>query len=196
MEIDMKRALEKIKKKLSGRKGFSLGELLAATAILLLASQVLAQGVTFAARMYDKSLTGSHAKQLCSSLTAVIETELRYTTGITYDENTGQLLTYFSREYGQSDSSFISIDSDENEVAKGEIAIRTTDSESGKKSYQKLMSSTSYSSYDLQAGVDNVTYDAEKNLFSVTLTIYEKNGEQYLQSTFEVIPINSLKINE
>ena len=77
--------MNKIRKKLSTGRGFSLGELLAATIILLLASQVMAEGVTFAVRMYNESLTRSHARQLCSTLTASIETELRYATSITYD---------------------------------------------------------------------------------------------------------------
>ncbi|MEI3139555.1 MAG: hypothetical protein V8T31_08545 [Lachnospiraceae bacterium] len=85
------RMMNKIRKKLSTGRGFSLGELLAATIILLLASQVMAEGVTFAVRMYNESLTRSHARQLCSTLTASIETELRYATSITYDESTGML---------------------------------------------------------------------------------------------------------
>ena len=67
----------RIRKLLSDKRGFSLGELLAATVILLLASQVMTQGMAFATRMYNESLTRSHAKQLCSTLTNVIEKELR-----------------------------------------------------------------------------------------------------------------------
>lgn len=63
----------RIRKLLSDKRGFSLGELLAATVILLLASQVMTQGMAFATRMYKESLTRSHAKQLCSTLTNVIE---------------------------------------------------------------------------------------------------------------------------
>ena len=72
----------RIRKLLSDKRGFSLGELLAATVILLLASQVMTQGMAFATRMYKESLTRSHAKQLCSTLTNVIEKELRYTTSV------------------------------------------------------------------------------------------------------------------
>ena len=57
----------RIRKLLSDKRGFSLGELLAATVILLLASQVMTQGMAFATRMYNESLTRSHAKQLCST---------------------------------------------------------------------------------------------------------------------------------
>ena len=80
---------------LSDKRGFSLGELLAATVILLLASQVMTQGMAFATRMYKESLTRSHAKQLCSTLTNVIEKELRYTTSVNADSD-GTVLKYFS----------------------------------------------------------------------------------------------------
>ena len=190
----MKKALRKITKKFSSSKGFSLGELLAATLILLLASQVMAQGVAFAARMYNESLTRSHSKQLCSSLTAAIETELRYTTSIEYDTSTGKLKNYFSREYGQTGSSFLSIDQDNKVADKGELAVKTN---SGTKSaYQRLLSSSTYSSYDLQAKVASTTYNKDENQFTVNLEIYNNKDEKLLESTFDVIPINNLKINE
>ena len=141
------RMMNKIRKKLSTGRGFSLGELLAATIILLLASQVMAEGVTFAVRMYNESLTRSHARQLCSTLTASIETELRYATSITYDESTGVLQTYFSPNYGQSQSSFLTIDSDEQETTSGEIAIKAT--EQDQTVYRRLISESSYSSFGL-----------------------------------------------
>ena len=115
----MKKGMKRLKQKLGSKCGFSLGELLAAALILLLASQVLAEGIAFGARTYHESLTRSHGKQLCSTLTAAIETELRYTTGITYDENNGNLLTYFSPTYGQTESGFLTID--ENDQIMGKL---------------------------------------------------------------------------
>ncbi len=190
----MKTAIRKIKKKLSGHRGFFLGELLAATIILLLASQVMAEGVTFAVRMYNETLTRSHGKQLCSTLTNSIETELRYATSITYDENTGKLLTYFSPAYGQSKSSFLSIDSDDNEQDSGEIAIKAT--EDGRTVYRRLLSGASYSSFELKAKVENLTYNKADNLFTVTLLITDRNNKEQVENTFNVIPINDLKINQ
>lgn len=190
----MKTAIRKIKKKLSGHRGFSLGELLAATIILLLASQVMAEGVTFAVRMYNETLTRSHGKQLCSTLTNSIETELRYATSITYDENTGKLLTYFSPVYGQSKSGFLSIDSDDNEQDRGEIAIKAT--EDGRIVYRRLLSGASYSSFELKAKVENVTYNKADNLFTVTLQITDRNNKEQVENTFNVIPVNDLKINQ
>ena len=182
----MKKILRKITEKFSGRKGFSLGELLAATLILLLVSQVLAQGVAFAVRMYNESLTRSHSKQLCSSLTAAIETELRYATNIKY-KTTGELTGYFSRTYGETTGGFLSVNEEDSKVDKGELAIKTS---SG---YQRLLSSSTYSSYDLKAKVGSTKYVEAENKFTVELIIYDSNGKQLLESTFDVIPINKQK---
>lgn len=192
----MKKGIQKIKKKLSGRYGFSLGELLAATIILLLASQVLAEGVAFAVRMYNESLTRSYGKQLCSTLTATIETELRYTTDITYD-NDGKLRTYFSPAYGKTNSSFLSInetDGKDAEADSGEIAIQITNKK-GKKVYQRLVSKASYSSYDLKAKVESATYTESTNSFQVTLSVTDKDGKKIVTNEFDVLPVNQLKLN-
>ena len=190
----MRTTIRKIKKKLSGSRGFSLGELLAATMILLLASQVMAEGVTFATRMYNESLTRSHGKELCSTLTAAIETELRYTTAITCDDS-GNLLTYFSPAYGQTNSSFLSIN-DENKVQdSGEIAIQITN-QTGKTVYQKLISGSSYSSFDLKAKVENAVYHKDTDSFQVTLSVLNKSGKSLAENTFDVLPVNKIKCNE
>ena len=188
------RMMNKIRKKLSTGRGFSLGELLAATIILLLASQVMAEGVTFAVRMYNESLTRSHARQLCSTLTASIETELRYATSITYDESTGVLQTYFSPNYGQSQSSFLTIDSDEQETTSGEIAIKAT--EQDQTVYRRLISESSYSSFGLKAEIDAIRYKRDENVFSVALVILNRDNKKQAENTFQVIPVNTLVINQ
>ena len=197
-----RRLINRIRSKLSDKRGFSLGELLAATVILLLASQVMAQGIGFATRMYNETLSRSHAKQLCSTLTNTIETELRYTTSISTTgmsaDGSSQLTAYFSPVYGQTLSGFLMVDSDDNEVTGapgGEIAIRVTDREN-QVVIQRLVSSASYSSYELKAEVQNVTYNTAVNTFSATLKINDKNGNELVASTFNVIPVNKLKINE
>lgn len=186
------RIINKIRKKLSNRRGFSLGELLAATLILLLASQVLAQGMAFATRMYNESLTKSHAKQLCSTLTNVIETELRYTTYVTLNAD-GSLETYFSPVYGQTQSSFGAVDEEGKEITSatvgGDIAIKVTNKEN-KDVWQRLISSASYSSYGLKARVTKV--EADKKVFHVVLEISDKNDNNLITNKFDVIPVNKL----
>lgn len=182
-----------IRKKMSDKRGFSLGELLAATVILLLASQVMTQGMAFATRMYNESLTRSHAKQLCSTLTNVIEKELRYTTSVNASDD-GTVLKYFSPTYGKTESAFAAID--ENKIdgtARGEIAVQLT-AEDGSLYWQKLISSASYSSFDLKATIQSVKL--EGTTFHVILEITDKDGEKIVTNKFDVIAVNDIKLNQ
>ena len=184
-----------IRKKLSDKRGFSLGELLAATVILLLASQVMTQGMAFATRMYKESLTRSHAKQLCSTLTNVIEKELRYTTSVNADCD-GTVLKYFSPTYGKTESAFAAIDENENKIdgtAGGEIAVQLT-AEDGSRYWQKLISSASYSSFDLKATIQSVKL--EGTTFHVILEITDKDGKKIITNKFDVIAVNAIKLNQ
>lgn len=184
-----------IRKKLSDKRGFSLGELLAATVILLLASQVMTQGMAFATRMYKESLTRSHAKQLCSTLTNVIEKELRYTTSVNKG-NDGTVLKYFSPTYGKTESAFAAIDENENKIdgtAGGEIAVQLT-AEDGSPYWQKLISSASYSSFDLKATIQSVKM--EGTTFHVILEITDKDGKKIVTNKFDVIAVNDIKLDQ
>lgn len=184
-----------IRKKLSDKRGFSLGELLAATVILLLASQVMTQGMAFATRMYNESLTRSHAKQLCSTLTNVIEKELRYTTSVNADSD-GTVLKYFSPTYGKTESAFAAIDENENKIdgtAGGEIAVQLT-AEDGSRYWQKLISSASYSSFDLKATIQSVKL--EGTTFHVILEITDKDGKKIVTNKFDVIAVNDIKLDQ
>ena len=184
-----------IRKKLSDKRGFSLGELLAATVILLLASQVMTQGMAFATRMYKESLTRSHAKQLCSTLTNVIEKELRYTTSVNADSD-GTVLKYFSPTYGKTESAFAAIDENENKIdgtAGGEIAVQLT-AEDGSRYWQKLISSASYSSFDLKATIQSVKL--EGTTFHVILEITDKDDKKIVTNKFDVIAVNDIKLDQ
>ena len=184
-----------IRKKLSDKRGFSLGELLAATVILLLASQVMTQGMAFATRMYNESLTRSHAKQLCSTLTNVIEKELRYTTSVNASSD-GTVLKYFSPTYGKTESAFAAIDENENKIdgtAEGEIAVQLT-AEDGSRYWQKLISSASYSSFDLKATIQSVKL--EGTTFHVILEITDKDGKMIVTNKFDVIAVNDIKLDQ
>lgn len=184
-----------IRKKLSDKRGFSLGELLAATVILLLASQVMTQGMAFATRMYNESLTRFHAKQLCSTLTNVIEKELRYTTSVNADSD-GTVLKYFSPTYGKTESAFAAIDENENKIdgtAGGEIAVQLT-AEDGSLYWQKLISSASYSSFDLKATIQSVKL--EGTTFHVILEITDKDGKKIVTNKFDVIAVNDIKLDQ
>ena len=165
----------RIRKLLSDKRGFSLGELLAATVILLLASQVM--------------------KQLCSTLTNVIEKELRYTTSVNKG-NDGTVLKYFSPTYGKTESAFAAIDENENKIdgtAGGEIAVQLT-AEDGSRYWQKLISSASYSSFDLKATIQSVKM--EGTTFHVILEITDKDGKKIVTNKFDVIAVNDIKLDQ
>ena len=166
-----------------------------ATVILLLASQVMTQGMAFATRMYKESLTRSHAKQLCSTLTNVIEKELRYTTSVNADSD-GTVLKYFSPTYGKTESAFAAIDENENKIdgtAGGEIAVQLT-AEDGSPYWQKLISSASYSSFDLKATIQSVKL--EGTTFHVILEITDKDGKKIVTNKFDVIAVNDIKLDQ
>ena len=152
--------------------------------------------MAFAVRMYNESLTRSHGKQLCSTLTNIIEKELRYTTKITIDSS-NRVTKYFSPVYGKTQSSFAAIDDKGNLAAGttgGEIGVQITNDE-GNLVWQKLLSSASYSSYNLKARVESVTYDTGSKVFHVELQITDKNGKKLVTNKFDIIPSNEIMIN-
>ena len=71
-----------LKSKLHSKNGMTIGELLVAVLILLLATGLLVGGVSFAARNFEKSFSKSQANVLQSTLKEAINGELRYTTTI------------------------------------------------------------------------------------------------------------------
>lgn len=78
-----------------------------------------------------------------------------------------------------------------NNTSGGELAIQITD-QNDKPIWQKLVSSASYSSYDLKAQIGSVTYSDNK--FHVILIIMNKNGKNLVTNEFDVIPVNKLTI--
>ena len=61
--------------------------------------------------------------------------------------------------------------------------------------WQKLLSSASYSSYNLKARVESVTYDTGSKVFHVELQITDKNGKKLVTNKFDIIPSNEIMIN-
>ena len=104
------------------------------------------------------------------------------------------LATYFSPNYGETQSSFCVIDNKGVQVGgtkAGEIAVKVQE-ENGSSRWQKLISSASYSSFNLKALIDSVKING--NTFQVRLQITDKNDNILVTSTFDVIPVNELKI--
>ena len=65
-----------IKNRITGERGFSLGEMLAALLILLLVSGILAAGIPSAARAYNDTVDAANAQILLSTAMATLRDEL------------------------------------------------------------------------------------------------------------------------
>ena len=65
-----------IKNRITGERGFSLGEMLAALLILLLVSGILAAGIPAAARAYNDTVDAANAQILLSTAMATLRDEL------------------------------------------------------------------------------------------------------------------------
>lgn len=72
------RRLKKAYRLLTGRKGFSLAELLLAVLILTLSTSILTATVALALSRYHKSTQLSAAQELCAALSSYVETELSH----------------------------------------------------------------------------------------------------------------------
>ena len=76
----------------------------------------------------------------------------------------------------------------------GEVAIQIKDKEDNFV-WQKLLSSASYSSYNLKAAVRPVTFDEASNTFKVELHIIDKDGNNLVTNNFDVIAVNKVIVD-
>ena len=87
-------------KKLRGRKGFTLVELLCVLAVLVLVSAGMLTGVLLGVRSYAKSVSYSEAQVLLQTLKTSVSDELRYA-GVVRQE-AGRPIGFFSQRFGQT----------------------------------------------------------------------------------------------
>ena len=78
-------------------------------------------------------------------------------------------------------------------TAGGEIAVHLT-AEDGSRYWQKLISSASYSSFDLKATIQRVKMEGAT--FHVILEITDKDGKKIVTTNFDVIAVNDIKLNQ
>lgn len=74
--------MNKVKKKLSSRSGFTLTELLLAVAIMGILFSAIVAGVSSAAHIYRRSVALSDSQTLSSTLSNAVANELRYARNI------------------------------------------------------------------------------------------------------------------
>ena len=169
--------------KLIDRKGMTLTELLAGIIVMLLVAGIMVIGVKLGSDAYVKSVSMSEAQQLCSTLTSLVNDELRYCSEVyVKDSKVGIFSENFGK--GTNDTGLIYAQDD-----KGQVVL---EDEVGNLSY-KILSSRSYP-YNLKATVD-LTYDKtntafENGVFNATIKVYRTEGKVLATTTFQVQPLN------
>ena len=99
MKIPGMKQLCGIWKKLSGRRGTTLGEMLVAVLILLMLTMVVAGGTGIAVKVYRSEKAYSDSRVLANTVLLAMTEELRYASGLTVGED-GTSVSYDSRSYG------------------------------------------------------------------------------------------------
>lgn len=179
----------------NNNKGMTFSELLVATLIVLLVSLGLTTGVALANKQFVSSIRQSEAHELYSTLSSLINNELRFIRVAQYkgdgtlkDVTILQLPTY--GDLGQ----FVYLDedgavindgvSDVGEMKYGQLAFGSSTK------YTRLLGSASYPN-DLGAKVI-IQYDELLNIFKVTLDIGTNDYGCILLKTFDVRPLNNV----
>ncbi|MBQ7161888.1 MAG: hypothetical protein IJR90_09295 [Clostridia bacterium] len=187
--MNIKQLFRRLKEKARDRRGFTLGETMAATVILLLLSGAMATGVALATSQFGKSMVRSESKVLYSTLQNVVKNELANTKtvvlGSSNADGSYQVTQFFSQNYAAHDSlSHFVILPEGSEY--GELALGS-DTETN-----KLLSSSAYT-YGLGASVE-VGYFRTAGYFRVNLTIWSQDGDRLISEPFDVIPLNNVEI--
>ena len=171
--------------KLIDRKGMTLTELLAGIIVMLLVAGIMVIGVKLGSDAYVKSVSMSEAQQLCSTLTSLVNDELRYCSEVyVKDSKVGIFSENFGK--GTNDTGLIYAQDDKEQVVlKDEV---------GNRSY-KILSSRSYP-YNLKATVD-LTYDqstGDNGTFNAKVEVYRTEGKVLATTTFQVQPLNHVVV--
>ncbi len=97
--------LSLLRKKLSSKRGFSLAELLLATAIMLLSASIVARGIPVAQDIYKKTLDIANSQVLLSTAMTSLRDDIGYAEKIVLDgdpqKTTGVSITYETPRSGE-----------------------------------------------------------------------------------------------
>jgi type II secretory pathway pseudopilin PulG len=157
------------KEKLKAKEGFTLIEMLCATAVMILVSALMAVGIRVAVKAYNEEMMHSESQVLCSTIRTTINDELRYAGTV---KVTGDKVSFFSQNYGDG----VSYSTNED----GQILLGEN----------KILSSKSYP-YNIRAYVDKLTYNADSRIFTVHIRVTESDGSSVLaESDFQVKQLN------
>ena len=157
--------------------GMTLVELLCALAVVLLVSAGMVLGVSLAVRSYERSVAGSEAQVLCSTLETIVSDELRYAGTVSVAEDGS--VRYFSRSYGQNASLYA-------DGQSGQLTVETPDNLA--EPTHKLLPSRTYP-YGLRAAL-TIGYSEPEGIFHVSLQVMNRQGETLSETEFDVERLN------
>lgn len=164
-----------MRRKLAGREGLTLVEMLAAVAILVLLALILNTGLQMAVHSYRAMVAQSETELLLSTLADTLADELRYASDVT--TSGGALVSYTSDSFGTDTA--LRVDTGDGKVY--------ADSSQG--AGQRVLPDGAYGSggrYEVEPVT--ITYDAP--IFTLSLSVKEKDGSIGAAATIKVRCLN------
>ena len=163
---------------------------------MLLVTGVMVVGIRLGTQAYVKSVSMSEAQQLCSTITTIVNDELRYTGTVYKSSGSNGELGFFSQTQGGTATGSKGLYFAQNK--DGQLILKN--GESGAEN--KLLSKKSYP-YNLKAKVTDFTYtpatsgatsgtgDTENGVFNATIIVYRTSETEPLATTtIQVEPLN------
>ena len=173
--------INKLRKKLRSKKGFTLVELLVTVIVMLLVTEIISLTIQLSVKYYTKSVRASESQVVCSALATAVQEELQYATKIS--SNTSGY-TYYSRARQHGSGCTIVTDGGKVYIKKGSDLYGIV----GSKTY----------TYDLAAALTTSWDDTDK-FFDVTIQVgpdadHDGTLESVLATQeFTVYPLNKGK---
>lgn len=154
--------------------GMTLVELLCALAVVLLVSAGMVLGVSLAVRSYERSVAGSEAQVLCSTLETIVSDELRYAGTLERDEN-DRVVGFFSQNHPDANLQHSRFTTDD----EGRVLLGG----------QKLLPNNAYP-HGLRASVELTEYDTDDRIFTAVITVKDRGGDTLAQTELQVKQLN------
>ncbi len=200
----------KLKNKVRQSRGFSFTEMLAATIVLLLAAEGMAQGISFASRNYKIQMRNSESRVLFSTLRETINYELsqigndRAGGNLKYSASSGSRYTIsdfysvtFVLDGERINTSFAMLDASGKPVASGGGYVALGETKGDGTFYGKEIASEAIYTYGCTARVDDFVYveNADSpSYFEYKLTVFDGDGNELHSDTIQVMPSDSSKV--
>ena len=154
--------------------GMTLVELLCALAVVLLVSAGMVLGVSLAVRSYERSVAGSEAQVLCSTLETIVSDELRYAGTLERDES-GKVIGFFSQNHPDANLQHSRFTTDD----EGRVLLGG----------QKLLPNNAYP-HGLRASVELTEYNTDDRIFTAVITVKDRGGDTLAQTELQVKQLN------